>query len=186
MAALLILALALGLDSFRASLLLGATRLTAKRGVTLVLAFGVCDGAAPIVGLVLGKFLTSAAPLWLAYLGPVAIGACGTHVLYGAVRDRLKAARDVNPDDVAPGAYGTIVFGLPLSLSVDNLVAGFALGVMHRPVVLTAVIFGVASALLAVAGLWIGGLVRRRAPFDVELPTGVALLALAVWLAVFD
>jgi manganese efflux pump family protein len=186
LAALLLLALALGLDSFRASLLLGATRLSAKHGVALVLAFGVCDGAAPIVGLGLGKFLAGATPLWLAYLGPVAIGACGTHVLYGAVRDRLKVDQDVNPDDVAPGAYGTIVMGLPLSLSVDNFVAGFALGVMHRPVVLTAAVFGVASALLAVAGLWLGGLVRRRATFDVELPAGLALLALAVWLAVFD
>ena len=44
MIAVIFLGLALGLDSFRASLAMAASRLTAARVVRMTLAFGICDG----------------------------------------------------------------------------------------------------------------------------------------------
>jgi putative Mn2+ efflux pump MntP len=55
MTAIVLLRLALGLDSFRASLALGASGLGGARWWRVGLAFGLCDGVGPLVGLALGR-----------------------------------------------------------------------------------------------------------------------------------
>ena len=58
--AIILLGLALSFDSFQASMVLGTMRPGAASQIRLALAFGVCDGIAPLLGLslvVTHKFL---------------------------------------------------------------------------------------------------------------------------------
>lgn len=176
MTTLLLLAITLSLDSFRASLGLGATRLRPARQAQIAIAFGLCDGLAPLVGLLVGHSLVEYAGGWVEYLGPLVLCAYGVYVI---VVSRWGAREEASEES------RWVVLGLPLSLSLDNLIAGTSLGMIGFPLWLTVVVIGAMSSLMSLAGLWLG----RRAVNFLKLKTetlgGVALILIAITLA-FD
>lgn len=172
---LLILGFALSLDSFRVSLGLGALKLRTIRQLQIVLAFGLCDGLAPLIGLLIGKSLVSYVGVWTEYLGPIALCAYGVYVIYVARRCADTGAKE--PD-------GWIVLGVPLSLSLDNLIAGASLGVVGFPLLLSVMVIGLMSALMSLIGLRLGGMAVRFLRINTELLGGVALLIIGLALAI--
>src|ERR1041385_8905294 len=115
MITLLLLGFALSLDSFRVSLGLGTLKLSGLRQFQIVIAFGVCDAIAPLIGLVIGKSLLEYVGPWVEHLGPLLLCAYGIYVIYIARRYAGKEEAETDR---------WMVHGLPLSLSLDNLVAG--------------------------------------------------------------
>lgn len=174
MATLLLLAFTLSLDSFRVSLGLGATRLRPVRRAQIVVAFALCDGLAPLVGLLIGQSFVTYVGAWTEALGPLVLLAYGVYVIHVARRCEEKDARD---DD------RWIVLGLPLSMSLDNLIAGASLGMIGFPPVLSAVVIGAMSGLMSLAGLWLGGVAVNFLRIKTELLGGVALVFIALTLA---
>lgn len=79
-----------------------------------------------------------------------------------------------------------MVLGLPLSLSLDNLVAGTTLGMIGFPLLISVTIIGLMSALLSFVGLMLGrtavNLLRLRA----ELIGGMVLIVIALSFVVED
>jgi putative Mn2+ efflux pump MntP len=175
MGMLFLLGFVLSLDSFRVSLGLGALQLRPVRQVQLVIAFGLCDGLAPLVGLLIGKSLVSYVGWWTEYFGPLALCAYGIYVIYVAKRCSGKEGKE--PDR-------GIVLGLPLSLSLDNLIAGASLGMVGFPLLLSVAVIGSMSALMSLAGLRLGGLAVNFRRINTELLGGVALVLIAVVLAI--
>lgn len=171
---LLLLGFALSLDSFRASLGLGAVKLRSVRQLQIVIAFGLCDGLAPLLGLLIGKSLISFVGSWTEYLGPIALCAYGVYVIYVAKRYASEEAKE--PDR-------WIVLGVPLSLSLDNLIAGASLGTMGFPLWLSAGVIGLISALMALAGLRLGGVAAKFLKTNTEMLGGVALVVIGLVLA---
>src|SRR3954451_20296916 len=147
MITLLLLGFALSLDSFRVSLGLGTLKLSRMRQLQIVIAFGVCDAIAPLLGLLIGKSLLEFIGPWVEHLGPLLLCAYGVYVIYIAHRYAGKEEGD---------ADRWMVLGLPLSLSLDNLVAGTTLGMVGFPLVLSVTIIGVMSSLFSLAGLLLG------------------------------
>src|SRR5215217_993796 len=158
MITLLLLGFALSLDSFRVSLGLGTLKLSRLRQFQIVIAFGVCDAIAPLIGLLIGKSLLEFIGPWVEHLGPLLLCAYGVYVVYIA---RRCAGSETGEAD------RWMVLGLPLSLSLDNLVAGTTLGMIGFPLVVSVTIIGAMSALLSLAGLHLGSkavnLLRFRA-----------------------
>lgn len=166
MAEIVLLALALGLDSFRVSLGLGAA--DSARGVAgrLACAFGVCDGLAFALGVLLGKSLASLVGGWVNPLGPPALAAYALYVLWLA---RTKSDEG--------GAGHWLAFGLPLVLSFDNLVVGATLGGLRISLVPATVLVGTVSGLLALAGLVLGRRTVELLRLRPELAGATLLLA---------
>src|SRR5205085_11087461 len=81
MKTLLILAFVLSLDSFRVSLGLGALRPRAARQAQIVVAFGLCDGLAPLLGILIGHSLVRLIGGWAEYLGPLVLAVYGAYVI---------------------------------------------------------------------------------------------------------
>lgn len=171
---LLLLAFTLSLDSFRVSLGLGATRLRPARQAQIVLAFGLCDATAPLVGLLVGQSLVEYLGGWVEHIGPLVLCAYGAYVVYIARRCAGEEADE-------GGRW--VVLGLPLSLSLDNLIAGASLGMIGFPVLLSVAIIGATSALLSLAGLWLGSKAINFLKIRTELIGGVALVLIALTLA---
>lgn len=174
MGMLLLLAFTLSLDSFRVSLTLGATKLTRARQAQIALAFALCDGLAPLVGLLIGQSVVTHVGAWVEYLGPVVLGLYGCYVIY--VAQRWRDSEEKEQDH-------WLVFGIPLSLSLDNLVAGASLGLIGFPVLLSVAVIGATSGLMSLAGLWMGSAAVRYLPVRAELLGGVALICIALALA---
>ena len=171
MGILLLLGFVLSLDSFRVSLGLGALKLRRLRQTQIVLAFGLCDGLAPLIGLLIGKSLLSYVGTWTEYMGPLALCVYGGYVIYVAKHCAEKETEE-------PSRW--VVLGLPLSLSLDNLVAGASLGMIGFPIVISVAIIGTMSALMSLAGLLMGGMAVRLLRINTELLGGVALVVIAV------
>ncbi len=175
-ATVLLLGFVLGLDSFRASLGLGMVRDSAARRTRIALAFGLCDGLAPVLGLAIGSALVTSVSPWVGRLGPLVLGGYGVFTFLNAGKGNTDEAR---PDG------GWVLFGLPLSLSLDNLVAGFGLGAIQMPILLTAALIGLMSGAMSLAGLHLGTLIGRAMPARAARTGGAAITVLAIALA-FD
>jgi putative Mn2+ efflux pump MntP len=177
MITLLLLGFALSLDSFRVSVGLGTLKLSRLRQLQIVIAFGVCDALAPLIGLLIGKSLLEFIGPWVEHLGPLLLCAYGFYVIYIAQR---CAGREEGETD------RWMVLGLPLSLSLDNLIAGTTLGMIGFPILLSITIIGAMSSLLSLAGLRLGrtavSLLRIRA----DLIGGVVLIVIALTFVIED
>src|SRR5882724_11772938 len=138
MMVLLLLGLGLGFDSFRASAALGALPMRRRNWARIALAFGVCDGLAPLLGLALGKSL-GRIHAWLPVVGSVAVGAYGLVVVIKTLRSKEITGADSDRP---------MASGIPLMLSLDNLAAGVGLGNFEFPVIFSAFTLGFMSFLM--------------------------------------
>jgi putative Mn2+ efflux pump MntP len=71
------------------------------------------------------------------------------------------------------------VIGLPLSLSMDNLLIGFSLGTFGYPLPLAALTVGCVSASMCLFGIVGGTRIRRWIPEYAEVASGLYLIVLA-------
>jgi putative Mn2+ efflux pump MntP len=170
MLTLLLLGIGLGFDSFRASAALGVLPMRRRDWVYIVLAFGLCDGVAPLAGLALGKSL-GMIHRWAPMLGSAAVGTYGLVVMLKTLRSE-EAARSNSQRSTSAA--------IPVVLSLDNLAAGVGLGSFGFPALFSAVVLGVCSALMSIIGLCLGHAVAERIPRIAESFGGAALMLLGV------
>jgi manganese efflux pump family protein len=166
---LLILGFTLSLDNFRTAIALGGLRLGWRQSVQVALVFGVCDGVAPLVGILIGLYSSEAIGSTAEYVGAIALGLYGMYLI-------VRAWRTEAPEELdRPWA----VYGLIVPLSADNVVAGTSLGLLGFSPWLAAPVFGAITALMVLIGLQLGraaaGFIRIRS----DLLTGVALVVMA-------
>jgi putative Mn2+ efflux pump MntP len=166
---LLILGFTLSLDNFRTAIALGGLRLTWRRSLQVALVFGICDGLAPLLGIIVGHYWSETIGETAEYVGAIALGAYGLYLV-------IRAWRTEAPEELdRPWA----VFGLIVPLSADNVLAGTSLGLLGFSPWLAPLVFGVTTALMVLLGLQLGraaaGVIRIRP----DLLTGVALVVMA-------
>ena len=149
----------LSLDNFRTAVFLGPLRFSWRRSSQIAMVFGFFDGLAPLVGILLGHYLAHEIGGPVADLvGPIVIGLYGLYLI-------VEAARNAEPGD--PDLRWS-VFGLPVPLSLDNLVAGAGLGLVGISPFVPALIFGAITAVMTVAGLQLGRGIARIIPIRIR------------------
>jgi manganese efflux pump family protein len=167
---LLILGFTLSLDNFRTAIALGALQPGLKRSVKIAAVFGFWDGVAPVVGILVGRYASEQVGETAEYVGAIALGLYGLYLI-------IQAWRTPAPEDVDER---WALLGLPLPLSLDNVVAGTSLGLLGFSPWLAAPIFGAITAVMALIGLQLGRLVSSFLRIRSDLVTGVALVVMAV------
>jgi manganese efflux pump family protein len=75
------------------------------------------------------------------------------------------------------------LFGIPLSLSVDNLVAGTSLGLLGFSPAFSAAVFGAITFVMTFVGMRLGRVAGRFIPLRMDLLSGITLIIMAVVLA---
>jgi putative Mn2+ efflux pump MntP len=167
---LLLIGFTLSLDNFRTAVVLGAIRFSWRRAAQVALLFGFWDGLAPLVGILIGRYLGEKIGSTADYVAASALALYGAFLIVQAYR---------TPEPEEPDARWAM-FGLPLPLSVDNVVAGASLGLVGYSPWLAPPLFGLSTAVMSIVGLQVGravsGLIRIRS----DLLTGVALVVMAV------
>jgi manganese efflux pump family protein len=160
-----------GLDNLQVCSSIGLLPIRRARKHLYALAFSACETLSPLAGLAIGAELLRLTNGAVAKAGPVMLLACGAAVVVLALRD----------DDVSAFVNGRgLLFGLPLSLSFDNLLAGVGLGAIHFPIVTSALVIGLVSAAMSCIGLYFGAAVRRFVPKRAEVIVGAYLCLLGV------
>jgi putative Mn2+ efflux pump MntP len=169
---LLILGFTLSLDNFRTAIALGGLRLRWRRAGQVALAFGFWDAVAPLAGILVGRYLDRRIGSTAEYAGAIALGAYGLYLL-------VQAWRSAAPQELdRPWA----LFGLPLPLSLDNVVAGASLGLLGFSPWVAAPVFGAVTALMSFAGLQLGRAAAHFVRIRSDVLTGVALVVMATLL----
>ena len=94
---------------------------------------------------------------------------------------RTSACATPDPSELVSGP--TLLFGLPLSLSFDNLLGGAGIAALNYPMIPAALMIGLVSAAMSCAGLYLGGYLRRLFQWPqwcLEPAVGAYLCLLAV------
>lgn len=170
---LLILGLVLSLDNARLAVALGVYELSWRRALRVAVVFGLWDGISPLVGLLIGRYFGDEIGEWADLLGPIVLLTFGLFLV-------VRSLQTETPEDLDER---WVLFGIPLSLSLDNLLAGTGLGMLGFPPVFTAAVFGTMTAVTTLVGLRLGGYVARFIPIRADLLSGMGLTVMAVVLA---
>ncbi|MEU6644900.1 manganese efflux pump [Saccharomonospora sp. NPDC046836] len=164
----------LSLDNFRASIALGTLPFSWHRAVQVAVMFGIWDGLAPLVGVLLGHYVDQvvgheAVGQFIRYAGPAAMFLYGVYLL-------VRSFRTEAPEEID---HPWALFGIPLSLSLDNLLAGTSLGLFGFPPALSAAVFAATTTVMSFAGLCIGRVTGRLIRIRADLLSGIALVVMA-------
>jgi manganese efflux pump family protein len=173
-AELLVVGFAISLDNLAASLALGA-RLERRLRLRASLIFAGFGGLAPALGIIVGRHLASPVRAWAEWIGVAALAALG---LWAIVSSRSQSYAG------PPRRAGLAPFLLlGASLSLDNLVVGFGVG-LHGANALS--LAGVTAAMVffaSFAGMHLGRRGYRRWGAAARAAAGVLILAIAAALA---
>jgi putative Mn2+ efflux pump MntP len=167
---LLLIGLTLSLDNFRTAVALGAIRLSWARSVRVAVTFGFWDGAAPLVGILVGDYLGQKIGSTADYVGASALAGYGLCLVARA----CLTAEPEEPDQ------RWALFGLPLPLSVDNVVAGTSLGLLGFSPWIAPPLFGAITMVVSLVGLQLGRAAAHFIPVRSDLVTGVGLVVMAI------
>lgn len=159
-----------GLDNFQAACALGLLPLSRARKTALGASFGICESTSALAGLLAGHYLSAAFFPGKA-VGIVALLLSGATILFLSLTDR---------DVESAVNRGWMIFGLPLSLSLDNLVGGAGLGANGFPPFLSAILVGAVCSILSFAGILLGGRARLLQTRRASAMASGWLLAIAV------
>ena len=180
MLALLLVALSVGLDNFGAAGALGISGAGSHLRLKVVVVFGVFEAGMPLLGLLLGDSIAAGLGGHANLLAGLVLCLAGVFALvqeHGA-RDRTTTTKSAATE---PGLLRLII--LAVALSIDNLAIGFALGTSHVNVVVAAVVIGVVSVGLTLAGLELGRRLGSRLGRWGERAGGLLLIAVGVTIA---
>lgn len=160
-----------GLDNLQVVPALGMNRMRAGRRWMMAISFGLCEAVMPVLGLLIGHLVKQSLVSLAEALGPFILVGCGALIICLALKGK-DTSKVVN-------STWTIV-GLPLSLSIDNLVAGVGLGSAGYPVLFSALVIGFISGAMCLFGLLLGDRVGKWIPEEIEILSGAYLIVIAV------
>src|ERR1044072_8496206 len=166
----LVLGFVLSLDNFRVAIALGTVPFGLKRAVQVALTFGLWDAVMPLAGLLFGQRIGDSVGGVAELVGAVALGGYGLFLV-------ISALRNPEPEELD---HPWALFGIPLTLSLDNLLAGTSLGLLGLAPWSSAVIFGAVTAVMPLAGLLAGRFAARLIRVRTDLLSGVTLITAAV------
>jgi manganese efflux pump family protein len=166
----LVLGLVLSLDNFRVSIALGTVPFGLKRAVQVALTFGLWDAIMPLIGLLIGREIGEQVGDVAEWVGAAALGAYGLYLI-------VSALRNPEPEELD---HPWALFGIPFTLSLDNLFAGASLGLLGLAPWFSAAIFGTMTAVLSLVGLRLGRAAAHVFRVRSDLLAGVTLIIAAV------
>lgn len=176
-AALIVVALSVGLDNFGAATAIGLGGVDRRMRLTVALVFGVFEGGVPIIGVLIGRVAANSLGSKASLAGGLLLCAAGIYMLASdLLGDRSK--RTPTPTGLAR------LLILAALLSLDNLVVGFGLGAYRVSLVTAAIVLGVVGGSLGLVGLEFGRRLGDKAGKWSEALGGAVLVCIGVVIAV--
>ena len=172
--ALVLVALALSMDSFAISVTNGLTihRIRFTQGLVIALVLALFQGLMPLAGWAAGLGIQSViktADHWIAFVLLSVIG--GKMILQGL---------HPRPDKSAGSIHFTLLLGQGLATSIDALVVGITFAYMKLSIVTAAAIIGGITFLASMTGSFLGKTFSEKVRFRPELAGGIILIGLGL------
>lgn len=147
--ALVIMAIAVGLDGFSVSLGIGLQEIRLKRIAFIGIVMGVFHFILPLIGVAIGHFLSVRLHYITTFLSGIILVFIGCYIIFSTFRK--KRSNLLNP-------YHFQIISLAFIVSLDSFSIGLSLGLSGIKTMMVTVFFGVTATLFS----WTGMLVGRR------------------------
>ncbi len=190
--ALVLVALALGISNLAASVGIGVSGVGAAVRARVAIVFGVFEAGMPLLGMAVGRSVSGHLGGAGQWLGGGLLGVIGLYQVIGWTRERRAAGGEGASDRASVGAgrtaategWGTArLVASGLALSIDNLVVGFALGPYHVSIEVAALVIGLVSVAMSLAGLELGARIGMTLGERGVLAGGIVLLGVGIMMA---
>lgn len=172
--ALTVLAFAMSMDAFAASIVKGAVidKPNILKIFKIALIFGIVETITPLIGWLGGRMAQKFISDWDHWIAFVLLSVLGCKMIYGA----LTAANEA--DRPAPsGRYGLLMItATAVATSIDSMVVGISLAFLNVNIVATALIIGAATTLMSAVGIILGRLFGKAAGKRAEILGGIVLI----------
>lgn len=175
---LIFLVLPLGLDTFAVSAALGASGTEKRERLRISFLLSGFEMTMPVIGLLLGRGLGSAIGNAADYIAIVVLAAFGFYMLLSRDKDETAQMQQLSV------RRGLGILALGVSVSLDELAIGFTIGLIRLSIWLAVILIGLQALVVAQIGLRLGSRLSERCREGAERLAGIALIALAVFLAV--
>lgn len=171
----LLIAFSMAMDAFAVSIGIGTSGRSSGPRPTFRLAyhFGLFQFIMPVIGWIVGATIEpyiAAFDHWIAF---------GLLALVGARMIRSGLDPDGQPEQADPSRGFTLIL-LSVAVSIDALAVGLSLGLIGVFVWYPAIVIGVVTGLLSLAGLRIGHTVGKKFGKRMELLGGIVLLLIGL------
>ena len=166
----LILAIALSMDSFAVSIGLGAKHTTppANLGLLSGLYFGAFQGLMPLIGYLGGKGLLGWIDVYAPWVAFILLALIGGNMIREAFSDRIE-------EDIADITHRAMLT-LAIATSIDAMAAGFSLNLLTANPYLACGIIGITTLIFSFAGVFIGDRSGTLLESKAEFSGGVVLI----------
>lgn len=183
MLALALVAVSVGVGNLAASIGIGVGGVSMATRIRVLLAFGLFEAGMPIIGLMVGADLATSIGRQARWAGAGLLVAVGCYGIFSFVRN-VRAPRTRAPGAAAEGSGSRrewLKIALSgFALSLDNLIAGFALGSYQVNLVTGALVFGFVSIAMSLAGLEFGARLGGWVGDSGEMIGGIVLVGVGL------
>ncbi len=169
-------AVALAMDAFAVALSAGVllNPITGRQLFRLGFHFGLFQGGMPVIGWLAGvglkQFVTVYAP-WIAF---TLLTFVGGKMIYEAITDHNEGIERRDP------TRGATMVMLSIATSIDALAVGFSLSLLGVAIWIPAVVIGIITAALTVAGMLLGRKIGTIWGGRVEALGGIVLISIGL------
>ncbi|WP_242144793.1 MULTISPECIES: manganese efflux pump MntP family protein [unclassified Bacillus cereus group] len=170
---LIIMAFALGMDAFSVSLGMGMVTLKVRQIFYIGVTIGIFHILMPFLGMVLGRLLSEKFGQIATLAGASLLIGLGFYIVYSSLLE--------NEDTRAtPTGISLLIFAF--SVSIDSFSVGLSLGIYGAQMILTILLFGFISMILAWAGLLLGRHAKHMLGTYGEVLGGLILVGFGLYL----
>ncbi|HLS20072.1 MAG TPA: manganese efflux pump [Bacillota bacterium] len=169
---LIIMAFAVGLDAFSVSLGLGMQSLRKRHIFFIGCLFGLPHIVFPLLGLLLGKKLSTEIGQYTIIIGSLLLITIGLQMIFSSFNYEAKQL-------LLPTT--TRLLMLAFTVSLDSFPIGLSLGLSGAKIFLTLMLFGISSTILTWFGLLIGRKVHHFFGVYSEMLGGSVLCTLGLY-----
>ena len=171
----IIISFLLAVDNLRVCIVLGTINTISPYKKNIALVFGLSESLAILLGFLIGKASIKLLEPWSDYIGPLVIGCIG---LFFILSYKMKCIEYLD--------YRWLLYGLPVSLSIDNIIAGVGLGiVVGFDIIIFIIITGIVACLTSMLGFKLGNSISNRLNIKSELFSGIMLVLIALSFLLF-
>ncbi|QKS72762.1 manganese efflux pump [Paenalkalicoccus suaedae] len=164
------IAFALSIDAFSIALGLGVNKLSTRRIAITSALVGSCHIFLPLIGMLLGHFLSLHIGHIAVILGALGLIVLGLQMIIASFRSGSTL--------FSPKGMGLLVFAV--SVSMDSFSTGFSMAAAGRETMLLLLLFGTFSMALTALGLVLGRRLQLLTSLSLEWLAGLVLLGFGV------
>ena len=177
---LILIALSMAMDAFAVSLGAGTTGLTEgpRPKFRLSFHFGLFQFLMPVIGWLAGTTIERYIQSFDHWIAFALLAFVGGRMLWSGFHPEKEKKQDT---DLSRG--WTLVL-LSIAVSIDALAVGLSLGLMGISIWYPAIIIGVVTSLLSLAGLFIGDGLGKKFGSAMEVIGGLVLIGIGIRIVV--